>query len=65
MPAMGHPVRWRTGTLTSAGMTAVVESTCAGESLYAATRASTRKGLPDPFSIFSGVVISTAPVGGS
>jgi len=53
------------GALTSAGMTAVTESTCVGEPLYAATRASTRNGLPDPFSIFSGVVISTAPVGGS
>lgn len=53
------------GALTSAGMTAVTESTRVGEPLYAATRASTRNGLPDPFSIFSGVVISTAPVGGS
>ena len=32
---------------------------------YAATSARTRNGLPDPFSILSGVVISTAPVGGS
>jgi hypothetical protein len=37
----------------------------ASEPLYAATRASTRNGLPDPFSIFSGVVIRTAPVGGN
>ena len=50
------------GALTSAGIN---RSTCVGEPLYAATRASTRNGLPDPFSIFSGVVISTAPVGGS
>lgn len=61
----GAPRALVRGALTSAGMTAVTESTCVGEPLYAATRASTRNGLPDPFSIFSGVVISTAPVGGS
>src|ERR1700740_2198353 len=32
---------------------------------YAGTSASTRSGLPEPFSILSGVVISKVPVGGS
>ncbi len=32
---------------------------------YAGTSASTRSGLPEPFSIFSGAVISTAPVAGN
>lgn len=32
---------------------------------YAGTNASTRSGLPDPSTIFSGAAMMTAPVGGS
>jgi hypothetical protein len=32
---------------------------------YAGTSASTRTGLPEPFSIFKGGAMSSAPVGGN